>query len=119
LDHENEQLRNIFFSEDEISLFVIHIIRKIIVFTHLSSSSSSSSWHDSQEFDFVQRVMENRPSCRLPCNNRRSDESRTTASALNLSCYIVDDVMVYTEYSLIILSHIVLTKFSITSREIF
>jgi hypothetical protein len=55
--------------------------------------------------------------------NRRSDESRTTASALPLSCYIVDDVtrpnMAYTEYSLVILSHIVLAgKFPITSREI-
>jgi hypothetical protein len=55
--------------------------------------------------------------------NRRSDESRTTASAWPLSCYIVDDVtrpnMANTEYNLIILSHIVLAKFSITSREIF
>jgi hypothetical protein len=58
--------------------------------------------------------------------NRRSDESRTTASALRLSCYIIDDVndvtrpnMAYTEYSRFILSHIVLAKFSITSREIF
>jgi hypothetical protein len=58
----------------------------------------------------------------LTATNRRSDESRTTASALPFpSCYIVDDVtrpdMAYTEYSLIILSHIVLAKFAITSRE--
>jgi hypothetical protein len=36
--------------------------------------------------------------------NRRSDESRTTASALRLSCYIIDDVTrpntAYTEYRL-------------------
>jgi hypothetical protein len=42
---------------------------------------------------------------------------------LRLSCYIVDDVtkpyMAYTEYSRFILSHNVLAKFSITSREIF
>jgi hypothetical protein len=53
--------------------------------------------------------------------NRRSDESRTTASARPLTCYIVDDVtrpnMAYTEYSLIIFSHIVLAKFSITSKK--
>jgi hypothetical protein len=55
-------------------------------------------------------------------DNRRADESRTTASAQRLSCYVVDDVtrpnMAYTEHSLI-LSRIVLAKFSITSREIF
>jgi hypothetical protein len=47
----------------------------------------------------------------------RSDESRSTA------CYIFDDItrpnMAYTAYSLLILSHIVLAKFAITSREIF
>jgi hypothetical protein len=30
--------------------------------------------------------------CRTTVTNRRSDESRTTATALRLSCYIVDDV---------------------------
>jgi hypothetical protein len=63
------------------------------------------------------------PGFRELATNRRSDESRTTASALPLSCYIVDDVtmpnVAYTEYSLIILSHIVLAKLAITSREIF
>jgi hypothetical protein len=59
----------------------------------------------------------------LTASNRRSNELRTTASALRLSCYIVDDVtranMAYIEHSLTILSHIVLAKFAITSREIF
>jgi hypothetical protein len=61
--------------------------------------------------------------CIKTATNRRSDESRTTASALPLSCYIVYDVtrsnMAYIEYSLVILSHMVLAKFAITSREIF
>jgi hypothetical protein len=56
----------------------------------------------------------------MHATNRRSDESRMTASALRLSCYIVTRPnMAYTEHSLIILSHIVLAKFARTSREIF
>jgi hypothetical protein len=56
--------------------------------------------------------------CRLP-----PTAVRMNLEPLRLSCYIVDDDsrpnMAYTEYSLIILSHIVLAKFAITSREIF
>jgi hypothetical protein len=80
----------------------------------------------SVSFEWVQRQMAGKPGRdaihfkrRL---DRRSDESRTIASALTLSCYIVDDVrrpnMAYTEYSLIILSHILLAS-TMTSREIF
>jgi hypothetical protein len=76
----------------------------------------SHSGHVLRKFRNLARICFHTP-------NRRSDESRTTASARPLTCYIVDDVtrlnMAYTEYSLIILSHIVLAKSSITLREIF
>jgi hypothetical protein len=97
-----------------------------VALTHYSLESLASILQAGVEFGSTLLINNNKKwpvyVCRKTATNRRSDESRTTASARPLKCYIVDDVtrpnMANTEYSLIILSHIVLAKFSITSREI-
>jgi hypothetical protein len=70
------------------------------------------------EYMYQMEIYISLASHRLPSTAVRMNHER-----LPLTCYIVDDVMrpnmAYTEYNLIILSHIVLAKYSITSREIF